>query len=269
MDIDLRTELFVQAKEWVLEAGEQIRNKMNGPMIVDTKSNPNDLVTTVDKETESFFAGKIKNKYPDHFILSEEGFGDNLTTLDGNVWIIDPIDGTMNFVHQKRNFAISVGIYHDGIGEIGIIYDVVGDILYSAIKNEGAYKNDIKLLPLKRKVKLEEAILGLNHFWLCENSLVNERVMENLVKQVRGTRTYGSAALEFAYVAEGILDGYLTMRLSPWDVAAGMVIVNEVGGVTSNIYGKEVDMLIQNSIFTCHSTLQRNIINDYFIKGKK
>lgn len=269
MDADRRATLFTQAKEWVLEAGERIRNKMNEPLIVDTKSNPNDLVTTVDKDTESFFAGKIKNKFPDHFILSEEGFGDNLTTLDGTVWIIDPIDGTMNFVHQRRNFAISVGIYQDGIGEIGIIYDVMADTLYSARKGGGAYKGDVKLLPLKQGVKLEEAILGLNHFWLCENRLVNEATMQGLVKKVRGTRIYGSAALEFAYVAEGILDGYLTMRLSPWDVAAGMVIVNEVGGVTSNIHGGNVNMLDENSIFTCNPIIQKNIINNYLIKGKK
>lgn len=269
MNLEIREKLFTQAKRWVLEAGKQIRTKINDPMIIDTKSNPNDLVTTMDKETESFFASEIKSKYPEHFILSEEGFGDSLSTLDGTVWIIDPIDGTMNFVHQKRNFAISVGIYHNGIGEIGLIYDVMSDILYSAKKNEGAYKNDIKLTSLKQNVKIDEAILGLNHFWLCDNRLVDERVMQNLVKKVRGTRAYGSAALEFASVAEGILDGYLTMRLSPWDVAAGIVIVNEVGGVTANIYGEEVNMLEQNSIFTCNPVIQKDIIDDYLKKGKK
>ena len=269
MDLALRDELYTQAKKWVLEAGQHIRSKINEPLVVDTKSNPNDLVTTMDKQTESFFADKIKNTYPDHFILSEEGFGDNLQTLDGIVWIIDPIDGTMNFVHQKRNFAISVGIYQDGIGEIGLIYDVMADVLYHARRNDGAFKNEEKLVPLKPTVKLEDAILSLNHFWLCENRLVDEAVMQQLVKTVRGTRTYGSAALEFAFVAEGILDGYLTMTLSPWDVAAGMVIVNEVGGVTSNIDGEPLNMLKRNSVYTCNPVIQKVMINDYFQKGKK
>lgn len=269
MDLEARDKLYTQAKEWVLTAGKQIKNKINDPLVIDTKSNPNDLVTTMDKETEAFFANKIKSKYPDHFILSEEGFGDDLKSLDGTVWIIDPIDGTMNFVHQKRNFAISIGIYQDGIGEIGLIYDVMSDVLYHALKGNGAYKDGEKLAPLKSDVKLEQSILSLNHFWLCENRFVDEQVMQGLVKTVRGTRTYGSAALEFAYVAEGILDGYLTMTLSPWDVAAGTIIVNEVGGETGDIYGEPLNMLEQNSVLTSNPVIQKDIINDYFVKGKK
>jgi len=263
-----RESIFNQAKRWVLEAGEMIRTNINEPLTVDTKSSPNDLVTTVDKNTEQYFADNIKKTYPDHFILSEEGFGDELSSLDGTVWIIDPIDGTMNFVHQKRNFAISIGIYQDGVGEIGFIYDVMSDVLYSAKKGEGAYRDDVKL-PLLKDVKLEESMLGLNHFWLCENRLVDEQVMQKLVKQVRGTRTYGSAALEFAYVAEGIMDGYLTMGLAPWDVAAGIVIVNEVGGLTTNMIGDQVNMLEKNSVITCNPSVQDSIINDFLKKGRK
>lgn len=269
MDKSFRESLFNQAKKWILEAGSNIRTKINDPLTIDTKSNPNDLVTTMDKETEQYFADNIRKVYPDHFILSEEGFGDDLTSLDGTVWIIDPIDGTMNFVHQKRNFAISIGIYHDGIGEIGLIYDVISDVLYSAKKHEGAYKDDVKLDPLKQYVSLKEAMLGLNHFWLCENRLVDEQIMQSLVKQVRGTRTYGSAALEFAYVAEGIMDGYLTMSLAPWDIAAGIIIVNEVGGVTTNIHGEQVNMLEKSSIVTCNVSLKEHIIGDFLEKGRK
>ncbi|PAV29872.1 inositol monophosphatase [Virgibacillus profundi] len=268
MNNERRETIYNQAKEWILQAGTTIREKINDPLVVNTKSNPNDLVTTMDEATESFFVSRIKDTFPDHFIISEEGYGDNLKSLDGTVWIIDPIDGTMNFVHQKRNFAISVGIYHDGIGEIGFIYDVMSDVLYSAKRNEGAYKNDVKLAPLKKEIIPEEAILGMNHFWLCENRLVDEITMQKLVKKVRGTRTYGSAALEFAYVAEGIIDGYLTMSLSPWDVAAGIVIVNEVGGATTNIDGVQVNMLEKNSIFACNSDLQKYML-DFLQKGRK
>ena len=93
--------------------------------------------------------------------------------------------------------------------------------------------------------------------------------MQNLVKTVRGTRSFGSAALEFAYVAEGIMDGYLAMGLSPWDIAAGMIIVNEVGGVTTNLHGDEVNMLERNSIVTCNQEIQRGIVEDFLIIGKK
>ncbi|WP_284140944.1 MULTISPECIES: inositol monophosphatase family protein [unclassified Virgibacillus] len=269
MNKETRDLLFDQAKQWILEAGATIRRKINDPITIQTKSNANDLVTTMDKETEQFFVGKIKSKYPSHYLFSEEGFGDKLSSLEGTVWIIDPIDGTMNFVHQKRHFAISVGIYQDGIGEIGFIYDVMADILYSAKKGEGAMKNGAKLPPLKTDLTLQESIVGMNHYWLCKNNLVKETAMQELVKQVRGTRTYGSAALEFAYVAEGIIDCYLAMKLSPWDIAAGKIIVHEVGGITTNISGNEFTMLDSDAVLTCHPAIHESILSEFLIKGKK
>src|SRR5699024_2809821 len=136
----LRDELYINAKKWILEAGDRIRNKINDPRVISIKSNPNDLVTEMDKEIESFFISKIKSTYPSHQLLGEEGQGDRVANLNGIVWIIDPIDGTMNFVHQKKYFAISIGVYRDGIGEIGLIYDVMADDLYHAKRAEGAYK---------------------------------------------------------------------------------------------------------------------------------
>lgn len=269
MDVGMREQIDKQAKSWILQAGRRIREKINTPLTIDTKSNPNDLVTQMDKETEQFFTSAIKQTFPDHFILSEEGYGDDLDSLEGTVWIVDPIDGTMNFVHQKRNFAISIGIYHEGIGEIGLIYNVMDDVLYGAKRGEGAFKNGKALSRLSENVRLKEAILSMNHFWLCENPFVDEKYMQLLVKTVRGTRTYGSAALEFAYVAEGILDGYLTMDLSPWDIAAGIVILKEVGGKTTNISGETVDLLRQNSVFAGNKNIQTAIMKDFLTKGKK
>ncbi|WP_164215334.1 inositol monophosphatase family protein [Virgibacillus sp. YIM 98842] len=269
MEKDIRKNIYNFAKSWVLEAGKIIRKKMNDPLTIETKSHANDLVTAIDRDTESFFVNKIKSVYPNHQIIGEEGYGDEVTHLDGTVWIIDPIDGTMNFVHQKRNFAISVGIYQDGIGEIGFIYNVMEDVLYSAKRNEGAYKNHQKLPSKKAYVPLNQAILGLNHLWLCENRLVDVSAMQKLIKTVRGSRTYGSAALELAYVAEGTLDGYLTMRLAPWDIAAGKIIVEETGGVMTNVDGDEINMLGNNSIFVCNPSIQRVILDDYIKAGRK
>ncbi|GGK04225.1 inositol-1-monophosphatase [Lentibacillus kapialis] len=269
MNVTLREEIYELAKEWVLEAGKTIREKINDPLTINTKSDRNDLVTTMDRDTEYFFMTHIKKTYPDHFIISEEGYGDELQSLDGTVWIIDPIDGTMNFVHQKRNFAISVGIYHDGIGEIGLIYDVMAGKLYSAKRGEGAFINKTPLPLLSEQKSLYDSILGLNHFWLCENRLVEESAIQRLVKTVRGTRTFGSAALEFAYVAEGIIDGYMTMGLAPWDIAAGIVIVNETGGVTTDAFGAELSLLGKSSVLTCNPAIQEQIINDYMKKGRK
>lgn len=260
--------IFEQAKAWVLEAGELIRQKMDDPLVIDTKANANDLVTTIDRDTEAFLATNIKHTFPDHFILSEEGFGDNLSTLDGVVWIIDPIDGTINFVNQKRNFAISVGIFVDGVGEMGIVYDVMAGNLYTAKRGEGAFKNDQKLSPLKEELNLGESILGLNHNWLCENPVVDEIEIQQLVKRVRGTRAYGSAALKLAFLAEGIIDSYITMNLAPWDIAGGMVLVSEVGGVTTNIDGNTVNMLGTDSTISCHPAILEDLL-EVMKKGRK
>jgi myo-inositol-1(or 4)-monophosphatase len=269
MDKFTKENIFNQAKKWVLEAGNIIRTKINDPIEIGSKSNPNDLVTSMDKNTEKYFLEKIKSTFPDHLVLGEEGFGDEVKSLDETVWILDPIDGTMNFVQQKRNFAISLGVYHNGLGEIGLIYNVMEDVLYYAKRGEGAFKNDTKLPLLDDEAVLEESVIGLNHLWLCENKLVDEKVMQDLIKTARGSRTYGSAALEFAFVAEGVLEGYLTMSLSPWDFAAGMILVNEVGGITTNIDGKPIEMLGRNSVFTGHPDVHKRILEDFLSKARK
>ncbi|WP_077622153.1 inositol monophosphatase family protein [Sediminibacillus massiliensis] len=269
MELRIRKEVFQTAKEWILEAGKNIRETIDEPLKINTKSNANDLVTQMDQNTEKFFTQKIRSTYPDHYIVSEEGYGDDLESDKGTVWIIDPIDGTMNFVHQKRNFAISIGIYHDGIGEIGFIYDVMNDILYSAEKGEGAFKNGQKIPELKNELVLEESILVINSHWSCENKRVDEKGIQDLVRKVRGTRSYGSAALELAYVAEGVVDGYLTMKLAPWDFAAGMVIVNEVGGLTTKADGQPLDLLNVNTIFSGNKRIHETVTTQYVrLKGE-
>ncbi|MFC0523985.1 inositol monophosphatase family protein [Pontibacillus salicampi] len=263
MNEQQKQSLYDNAKRWVLEAGEHIRTKMHQPLVIETKSNPDDLVTEMDQDTEKFFAEKIRESYPDHKVLGEEGFGDDVKDLDGVTWIVDPIDGTMNFVHQKQNFAISVGIFKDGIGEIGFIYDVMKDCLYHAKRNEGAYKNDQLLPALANSIPLEEAIIGLNSTWAVPNKKVDENGIHRLIRKVRGTRSYGSAALEFAYIAEGIMDSYITMRLAPWDIAAGIVLVHEVGGKVTKANGEPINMLDKQSILASNASIHKEISMNY------
>ncbi len=164
--------------------------------------------------------GKLKKHSQPIIFLGEEGYGDEITSSDGVVWLIDPIDGTMNFVHQKRNFAISIGIYENGIGKIGLIYDPVHDELYHAVKGVGAFCNDTPI-PLLEKGTVKNGIIALNAIWLTDNPLLNMESMMALVKKARGTRSYGCAALEMVYVATGRIDAYVTPRLSPWDFGGG------------------------------------------------
>ncbi|KAB8138613.1 inositol monophosphatase family protein [Gracilibacillus oryzae] len=263
MQTAIRQQIFENAKKWVYEAGERIRSHMKKQFQIDTKSNPNDLVTEVDKATEQFFVEKIKTTYPDHKLIGEEGYGDTVDKLDGTIWIIDPIDGTMNFVHQKRNFAISIGIYHEGVGEIGLIYNVMEDVLYTGLKGEGAFRNQVKLPMLREKIQIETSIIGMNSILACENRRINEKKIQQLIKDSRGTRSYGSAALEFAFVAEGVLDCYITMKLAPWDFAAGSILIEEVGGMTVQATGEPVNILTDNTIITCNKLIYKDLMTKY------
>ncbi len=260
MNNEQRKAIFIQAEQWVLEAGGIIRDRLKNPIKVDSKSNTNDLVTEVDKEIELYFAEKIKRNYPEDLLLGEEGYGDDVTSLDGIVWIIDPIDGTMNFVHLKKDFAISVGIFHDGIGEIGLIYDVMADELYSAKRGEGAYKNDVKLGSLSKGVKFQDSIISFNHDLLIKSSKVHSETLRDLVLQVRGTRIVGAAALDIAYVAEGLLEGYYSEGLSPWDIAAGLIILKEVFGKITRVNGEEINILERGTVLACNSALQSRLL---------
>ncbi|PBB05198.1 inositol monophosphatase family protein [Salimicrobium humidisoli] len=257
-------QILQYARSWVLEAGEEIRTNINEPLQIDTKSTPDDLVTHMDQQTEKFFADKIRNQFPDHRIFSEEGMGDDISDLEGVVWIVDPIDGTMNFVHQQRNFAISIGVYEDGTGEIGLIYDVMNDVLYSAVKGEGAYKNGNRLPLLSTTEPLKRSIFSLNTTWLLEeNRLVEASGMRELVKSLRSTRSYGSAALEFAFLAEGVLDGYVTMSLMPWDIAAGKVLVEEVGGVVTTGDNRPLSMMDRTSVCAARENIHGETVENY------
>jgi myo-inositol-1(or 4)-monophosphatase len=253
------------AQQWIKEAGTRIKDTFQQQLMIQTKSSRTDLVTNVDREIEQFFIANIRNTFPQHRVLGEEGFGDRLTALEGVVWIIDPIDGTMNFIHQQRNFAISVGVYEDGIGMIGYIYDVVHDELYYAYKGRGAFLNGVPLSPLAT-TSISESIVSINATWVTKNKRIDANVLAPLVKDARGTRSYGSAALEMAYVAAGRLDAYITMRLSPWDFAAGLVIVNEVGGIVTNLYGEPLNLLGENSVLVAKPGLHEEILNKYVRK---
>ena len=250
------------AKALIKEAGRRIRYSFSSELSIDSKADANDLVTNIDKEIEQFFIQEIRKEYSGHSILGEEGFGDKLENLNGFVWILDPIDGTMNFIHQKRNFAISLGIFHDGIGVFGYIYDVIHDELYSAQKGHGAYLNDEEI-PVLEPTTIPEAIIGMNASWVVPNRHIEHEGLIALVRDVRGIRSYGSAALELAYVATGRIDAYMSMRLSPWDIAGGTVIAEEVGAVSTNLGGEPLSFLGQDTFIVARKGLHDQLISEY------
>ena len=250
-------------KSWIQEAGEKIRNSLQGELSVSAKSNANDLVTNVDRETEQFFVEKIRRTFPEHRILGEEGGGDRINDTNGVIWVIDPIDGTMNFVHMRRNFAISIGVFENGEGKLGYIYDVIQDDLYWAVKGQGAYFNRGALSKLT-EVPVEKAIIGINALWLTDNHRIDPELVKPLIKDIRGSRSIGSAALEFGYVSCGWLDGYIALNLAPWDFAAGWVILEELGGKATKLNGEPLSLLESSSLLAAKPGLHGKIIEKYF-----
>jgi len=250
------------ARTLLINATKNIKSSLYDSITINTKSNENDLVTNKDEEIQRYFFENIKTEFPHHSLLGEEGKGDELKNVNGIVWILDPIDGTMNFVHQKRNFAISLGIYENGIGKMGFIFDVIHNELYFAKSGEGAYLNDQKISPLKNIV-LEEAIVAVNAIWLTKNRYLNHEKLGLLIKKIRGSRSYGSAALEMVYVATGRIDAYITPRLSPWDFAAGKIIVEELGGICTTLKNEELSILKNSSVLVSNASIQNELLSNY------
>ena len=165
-------------------------------------------VTEVDKAAEKLIADFIKKKYPSHGILAEES--GQVKSSEEYLWVIDPLDGTTNFAHGLPVFSVSIALQKKGNTIAGVVYDVIHDISYSAEKGSGAFANDIK--------------------------------MKVSTKRARGVRRLGSAALDLAYVAKGVFDGYWEMELNPWDICAGMLLVEEAGGLVSDFNSNPIDM---------------------------
>ncbi|MFP3919730.1 inositol monophosphatase family protein [Lysinibacillus telephonicus] len=250
------------AKEMIFEAGKRIRDAFSYDLVIETKSGANDLVTNIDRQTEVFFIEKIKAFDPTHKIIGEEGMGENVNSLDGPVWIIDPIDGTMNFVKQHRHFMITIGFFVDGIGKLGYIFDVMREDLFYAIEGEGAWYNDSRLRKLQ-PLNIEEAVIGINASWVTPNKKINHEKIIDLVNTVRGTRSYGSAAMEIAFVVSGKLDAYISMRLAPWDIGGGTVIAKEVGAIATNLKGEHFDFLSQDTFIIANPSIHQLILDNY------
>lgn len=228
-------------------------------LIIETKSNAADLVTNMDREIEQFLIGKIKETFPNHNILGEEGYGDEITSSDGVVWLIDPIDGTMNFVHQKEILRFQLGFMRTVSERLDLymIQCMMNYIMQSCI---WSFCNDISIPPLK-KGTVEQGIVALNAIWLTDNPLLNMESMMALVKKARGTRSYGCAALEMVYVATGRIDAYVTPRLSPWDFGGGKIIVEEVGGKVTTFSGAPLSIIEKSSVLVAKPGVYEEVLS--------
>ncbi|WP_416150395.1 inositol monophosphatase family protein [Salipaludibacillus sp. HK11] len=258
--------IYRLTKEWVYEAGAVLKQAVTQDIAVEYKTSAADLVTEKDKEIESFFANKIKQTFPTHYLLGEEG----VVSEQGNynprkevVWLVDPIDGTTNFVHNKRNFCVSVGIYDCGKPIIGVIYDPLADEMFHVLSGNGVYLNDRRMDPCEQSPTYEQALFSMNHLWLAQNDYLQEQPLQQMATDIRGFRCLGSAALELAYVATNRLDGALFIGLGPWDFGAAYVLLLEQGMTVTTAKGEEIDVFNHSSLFTAFKGLHQTIQSKY------
>lgn len=212
-------------------------------MEINTKGR-NDFVSEVDKQAEAIIIDTIHKSYPDHAILAEESGAQGKSDYQ---WVIDPLDGTTNFLHGFPQFAVSIALKHKGELDQAIIYDPLRQELFTASKGCGAYLNKKRIRVSKQK-NLDGALIGTGFPFREGDDL--EMYMETLKKvmsQCAGIRRPGAASLDLAYVACGRLDGFWEFGLSEWDVAAGCLLIREAGGIVSSI-GHEIDFLVTGNI---------------------
>ena len=212
--------------------GAKILNDHFGKITRVTKKGAIDLVTIADTESEKTIIETIRSRFPDHSILAEEsGLSKGKATLQ---WIIDPLDGTTNFAHHLGLFSVSIAFAVDGNIEVGIVLNPVTGELFTAVRGEGAELNG-RPIAVSDSRTVSESLLVTGFPYNIRDAL--ERVMTrfaNCVSASQGVRRLGSAALDLCYVACGRFDGFWEENLKPWDTAAGTLIANEAGAVTTD-----------------------------------
>ena len=203
-----------------------------------TRKRHNDFVTEVDKSAERAIIDILHRAYPDHAILAEESGATAGTAGESEyTWIIDPLDGTTNFIHGFPQYAVSIGVRHKGVLAHGVIYDPTKNELFTASRGRGAFLDERRIRVSKR-LQLEEALIGTGFPFRDLQSLDEYLAMfREFTIRTAGIRRAGAAALDIAYVAAGRLDGFWEMGLSPWDMAAGALMVQEAGGLVGDFRG--------------------------------
>ncbi|HET8693459.1 MAG TPA: inositol monophosphatase family protein [Aquabacterium sp.] len=215
-------------------------------LTVSAKSH-NDFVTDVDRAAEEAIIDTILEAYPGHGILAEESGRERGAKHSDYVWIIDPLDGTTNFIHGFPVYAVSIALAFRGQVQQAVVYDPSRNDLFYASKGKGAYMNDRRIRVSKRTRMLESLIGTGFPFRKGDNFQRYLKMFEDVMVQCAGVRRPGAASLDLCYVAAGFYDGFFETGLSPWDVAAGSLMITEAGGLVGNFTG-EPDYLYQREI---------------------
>lgn len=231
-------------RKWIDEISRVIIEKKDSNLEIEQKTSANDLVTNIDKWVEKELVEKIRSVYLGDRILGEEGFGDSIQDMKGTVWFIDPIDGTLNFILQNENFALMLAVYEDGVPVQSYIYDVTLNKLYSAIKDKGVTCNG-QQMPRPKDTPLGQAMMATNSSIMTEDKYDSVR---KIARKSLGLRLIGSAGLETIEVAKGSVAAYIAPNLKPWDIAPGILFMEELGLKATQFNNEPLDLLKENDI---------------------
>ena len=218
-----------------------------------------DLVTKTDHESELNIKSIIYKNFPDHKILSEET--ESTESDSPYLWVVDPLDGTTNFVHNYPFFAVSIGVFYENKPIVGVVVELPENNLYYAIINEGAFCNNIAIKVSKTSLISSSLMVtgfGYNHGDLWK---INMHLFKHFTDITQGVRRLGAASVDLCHTACGKVDGFWEFDLQPWDTAAGLLIVTEAGGKISKLDGKPFS-IFNNQILASNSKLHSKIVNE-------
>jgi len=216
-----------------------VQGSQNLDRLTVTTKRENDFVSEIDQKAEQAILYTLLDAYPSHAILAEESGASGATGEAEYQWVIDPLDGTTNFLHAFPQYAVSIALLHKGKLDQAVIFDPVRNDLYTASRGRGAFLNERRIRVGKRD-KLQDALIGTGFPYRDFTHLdAYTGMFRDLVRKTSGLRRPGSAALDLAWLAAGRTDGFFEIGLNAWDIAAGCLLVIEAGGLVSDFAGEE------------------------------
>jgi myo-inositol-1(or 4)-monophosphatase len=236
-DIPLElAELLGLAVDLAHRAGTIVRDGREGELAVAAKSTPTDPVTEVDRASERFLVEELHARRPADAVLSEEGADRKGST--GIRWLLDPIDGTVNFLYGVPQYAVSVAAERDGETLVGCVHNPVSGETFMAVRGAGAWLGSRRLTGTGPASSLDAALLGTGFSYDAARRAAQGRVLSGVLPRVGNLRRLGAASLDLCFVAAGRLDAYYEQALAPWDMAAGLLVAREAGAVVSGLHGR-------------------------------
>lgn len=239
------------------QAGKILKTGFGGPLHVEHKG-AIDLVTEMDRQSEAFLLNAVQARFPHHRVIAEESGG--LAGTHQHAWIVDPLDGTVNYAHGIPIFSVSVAYAERDKLKLGVVYNPMMDECFSAERGKGAWLNG-QCLKVTTVPELEHSLMVTGFYYdSWTNPDNNLDHFSKFMLRTQGVRRFGSAALDLAYVAAGRFDGYWELRLNAWDIAAGGLIVQEAGGLVTNIHGDPKFMQPPFSVLAANPALHAKML---------